>query len=83
MLRIVFVVALVILFVVPIYNILKRRTTRIKSELESESPDLDERLEQLKQKKHKLQKDVDSKLRVMKQESKHANTIQIQIGRLK
>ena len=82
MLRLVFIVALVILFVVPIYHLLKRRTTRIKSELEDETPDVQDRLEELKQKQHKLQVDVSENLRTMKQKTKVANSVQIQIGRI-
>ena len=56
MLRFVFVGALVILLVVPIYNLLKRRTTRIQSELESEPEDTAERFAEIEQKKKKLKK---------------------------
>lgn len=82
MLRIVFVFFLVLLFVVPVYKLLKTRTTRVKNELEDEEPDFKERLNTLKQKQRKLQVDVNDRLRVMKQESKEDNAIQIQIGRI-
>jgi len=61
-LRLVFVAVLVIIFVVPIYNLLKRRTTRIKSELE-EDGDIDQQLVTLNQKTKKLQKDCDEEIR--------------------
>lgn len=83
MLRIVFVFFLVLLFVVPVYKLLKTRTNRVKNELEDEEPDFKERLNTLKQKQRKLQVDVNDRLRVMKQESKEDNAIQIQIGRIK
>jgi flagellar biosynthesis/type III secretory pathway M-ring protein FliF/YscJ len=82
MLRIVFVFFLVLLFVVPVYKLLKTRTTRVKNELEDEEPDFKERLNTIKQKQRKLQVDVNDRLRVMKQESKEDRAIQIQIGRI-
>ena len=63
MLRIVFVTTLVILFVVPIYHILKRRTTRIQSELEDEPEDTAERFAEIEQKKKKLKKDCEEEIR--------------------
>jgi hypothetical protein len=47
MLRFIFVGALAIVFVVPIYNLLKRRTTRIQSELESEPEDTAKRFAEI------------------------------------
>ena len=82
MLRIVFVFFLVLLFVVPVYKLLKTRTTKVKNELEDEEPDFKERLNTIKQKQRKLQVDVNDRLRVMKQESKEDHAIQIQIGRI-
>ena len=55
-LRIIIVTSLAIVFVVPIYNILKKRTTRIKSELDEEL-DVDQRLAEIKQKTNNLKKD--------------------------
>lgn len=54
MLRFIFVGALVILLVVQIYSLLKRRTTRIRSELESEPEDTVERFAEIEQKTKKL-----------------------------
>ena len=76
MLRIVLVVSLMILFVIPIYHILKRRMARIKNELETESPDARERLDELKQKKQKLKKDCAEEERSAKRRAKAAKNIQ-------
>ena len=72
MLRFVFVGALVILLVVPIYDLLKRRTTRIQSELESEPEDTVERFTEIEQKKKKLKKDCDEEIRSAERRAKAA-----------
>lgn len=75
-LRIVFVTVLVLVFVVPIYNLLKRRTTRIKSELEDEPEDASMRLTEIKQKQTKLKKDCDEEIKSAKKRAKKARDIQ-------
>lgn len=76
MLRFVLVISLVILFIIPIYQILKCRMTRIKSELETETKDPRERLEEIKQKKQKLKKDCAEEERSAKRRAKAAKNIQ-------
>lgn len=76
MLRFVLVISLVILFIIPIYQILKYRMTRIKSELETETQDPRERLEEIKQKKQKLKKDCAEEERSAKRRAKAAKNIQ-------
>ena len=66
MFRFVFLLVLVILFVVPLYRLLKRRAIRIKSELEQEDLDLRDRLEELNQKGDKLLEDCNEALQKTK-----------------
>ena len=78
MLRIVFVLVLVLIFVVPIYKILKIRTTRIKSELEDE-PDAEQRYSEIRQKKSKLKADCEEELKAAKKRYNRAKTIKTKL----
>ena len=73
-LRIVFVVALVILFVVPIYRLLLKRTTRVKSELES-SDDAEQQLEELKTKTKNLKAECAEQERSAKKKAEQARKV--------
>lgn len=73
-LRIVLVTALVILFVVPIYHLLMKRTTRIKSELES-SNDAAQRLEEIKTKTKTLKAACDEEEREAEKKAKAARKV--------
>ena len=75
MLRIVFVVTLIIVFVAPVYFLLKKRTIAVKSELEEES-DVETQLEELKQKKKKLKSDCKEEVQNANKRKKVANKVQ-------
>lgn len=78
MLRIVFVVTLIIVFVAPVYFLLKKRTIAVKSELEEES-DVETQLEELKQKKKKLKANCKEEVQNAKKREKIANKVQKKI----
>ena len=78
MLRIAFVVSLIIVFVSPVYFILKKRTIAVKSELEEES-DVETKLEELKQNKKKLKADCKEEVQNAKKREKIANKVQKKI----
>ena len=73
-LRIVLVTALVILFVVPIYHMLVKRTTRIKSELES-SNDAAQQLEDIKTKTKNLKATCSEEERAAEKKAKAARKV--------
>ena len=73
-LRIVIVVALVILFVVPIYRLLVKRTIRVKSELES-SNDATQQLEEIKSKTKNLKAECDEQERSAKKKAEQARKV--------
>jgi len=77
-LRILIVTALALLLVVPIYNVLKRRTSRIKSELDEE-PDAEQRFAELKQKTNKLKKDCAEEERSANKRAARARKIQTKL----
>lgn len=74
MLRLLLVVGLVLVFVVPIYKLLKVRTTRVKSELEDE-PDVEQQYAEIRQKKSKLKADCDEETRAAKKRYDRAKNI--------
>ena len=78
MLRIAFVVSLIIVFISPVYFILKKRTIAVKSELEEES-DVETQLEELKQKKKKLKADCKEEIQNANKRKKVANKVQKKI----
>ena len=78
MMRIVFVVTLIIVFVVPLYHLLKRRTTAVKSELEEES-DVETQLVELKQKKKKLKANCKEEVQKAKKREKTAKKVEKKI----
>jgi len=73
-LRIVIVVALVILFVVPIYRLLVKRTIRVKSELES-SNDATQQLEEIKSKTKNLKAECAEQERSAKKRAEQARKV--------
>ena len=78
MLRIAFVVTLIIVFVSPVYFLLKKRTIAVKNELEEES-DVETQLEELKQKKKKLKANCKEEVQNAKKREKIANKVQKKI----
>jgi len=75
MLRLIFVAVLAVLFVVPIYKLLMRRTVRIRSELEDENRDAESRFAELKQKQKKLKADCSEEERAAIRRAKAAEKI--------
>ena len=75
LLRIVFVVGLFLLFVVPIYHILKKRTIKVKTELENDAMDATHRLIELKQKTKQLKQDCKQEEQSAKQRANTARKV--------
>lgn len=78
MLRMLFIVGLVVLFTVPVYNLLKRRATSVKKELE-DSNDIAQRLLEYKAENKKLKRDAADEERLYKKQAEHANKIKKQL----
>ena len=73
-LRIVFVTALVVFIVVPLYQFLLRRLTRIESELKS-SDDAEQQLEEIKTKTKNLKANCDEQEREAEKKAKAARKV--------
>lgn len=78
MLRILFIVGLVVLFTVPVYNLLKRRATRVKNELEDDN-DIAQRLLEFKAENKQLKRDAAEEERLFKKRAENANKIKKQL----
>ena len=78
LLRLIFVAVLVLLFVVPIYNMLKRRTTKIKSEME-DAKDVEIKLLELKTKEKQLKQDCKEEIKQAEEKEKHARKVSKQL----
>ena len=78
MLRILFIVGLVVLFTVPVYNLLKRRATRVKNELEDDN-DIAQRLLEFKAENNQLKRDAAEEERLYKKRAENANKIKKQL----
>jgi len=78
MLRILFVVGLVLLFTVPVYNLLKRRAARVKNELKDDA-DISQRLLEFKAENKQLKRDADEEERLAKKRAEQAHKIKKQL----
>ena len=81
LLRLLFIVALFIFFVVPIYHILVKRTIRVKRELDNKDDflDLAGRAEELDSKNKELKKDTASELKSLEKKQKAVRKVQKRI----
>jgi flagellar biosynthesis/type III secretory pathway M-ring protein FliF/YscJ len=78
LLRIVFVVALALMLVVPVYNLLKRRSTKIKKEM-SDKNDLAQKLLEFKTTEKQLKKDCQEEIKAAEEQERNARKIQKQL----
>lgn len=78
LLRIVFVVALALMLVVPVYNLLKKRSTKIKKEM-SDKNDLAQKLLEFKTTEKQLKKDCQDEIKAAEEQERNARKIQKQL----
>ena len=78
LLRIVFVVALALMLVVPVYNLLKKRSTKIKKEM-SYKNDLAQKLLEFKTTEKQLKKDCKDEIKAAEEQERNARKIQKQL----
>ena len=78
LLRLLLIVSLVILFTVPIYHLLMKKTVRVKRELENQDDflDLAGRADEFKTKNKQLKEDVKNELRDLEKKQKSVRKVQ-------